>query len=159
MSAPSTWFHFPAEPESIAMKPAEILAWEQAVREAYTRQAQRSRARHWDIRYDFGYLVGKLLTDYTLLGRLELAGRSVLNVGCCEPIDELYFAPRVGRWLALDINPQVLEQARALLEADLSSGLMRRLAFVTGDAAALPFADASVDVVVSFSTIDHIPSP
>lgn len=141
------------------MKAAEILAWEQAVREAYTRQAQRSRVKHWEIRFDFGYILGKLLTDYTLLGRLDLAGRTVLNVGCCEPIDEFYFAARVGRWFALDINPDVLQQARALLAADLSGELFRRLEFVTGDAAALPFPDASFDVVVSFSTIDHIPSP
>ncbi|MFQ5925845.1 MAG: class I SAM-dependent methyltransferase [Terriglobia bacterium] len=140
------------------MKSTEVLAWEKAVQEAYARQAQRFATKHWEARFDFGYIVGKLLTDYTLLGRLELAGRSVLNVGCCEPIDEFYFASRVESWCALDINQEVLGQARALLCADLSRELFQRLRFVGADAACLPFADASFDVVVSFSTIDHIPS-
>jgi len=141
------------------MKNAELTHWEEAVRRAYSRLAREFAAKHWDLRFNLAYMLGKLLTDYTLLTRVALHERSVLNIGCCEPIDEFYFACHARRWVALDINPEVLDRARGLLAADLAPALMARLAFLAGDAARLPLAEASFDVVLSFSTIDHIPDP
>lgn len=142
------------------MKKAEIADWKQAVHLAYTEFARRFTDQRWDARFNVAYMVGKLLTDYELLGQVpDLRAHTVLNIGCCEPIDEFYFAARVARWIALDINPEVLARARQLLQADLAPALSARLEFLVGDAARLPVADRSCDVVVSFSTIDHIPDP
>ncbi len=80
-------------------------------------------------------------------------GAVVLDVGCGAGIDALIAARRVvpgGRVLGLDMTPAMLARARehaALMgveNAEFHEGLME----------ALPFADASVDVVVSNGTLN-----
>jgi SAM-dependent methyltransferase len=80
-------------------------------------------------------------------------GEVVLDVGCGAGIDTLLAAQQVGpsgRVLALDMTPVMLERTRrhaALVGAtnvDVHEGLME----------ALPFADASVDVVVSNGVVN-----
>ena len=75
-------------------------------------------------------------------------GEVVLDVGCGAGIDALLAARQVGprgRVLALDMTPAMAERARANARAagcdhvEVHEGLME----------ALPFPDASVDVVVS----------
>ena len=75
-------------------------------------------------------------------------GDVVLDVGCGAGIDTLLAASRVGpngRALGLDMTPRMLELAAhhaasaGFVNVDVHEGLME----------ALPFADASVDVVVS----------
>jgi ubiquinone/menaquinone biosynthesis C-methylase UbiE len=75
-------------------------------------------------------------------------GDVVLDVGCGAGIDTLLAARRVtrsGRVLALDMTPAMVERARANARAagfghvEVHEGLME----------AMPFPDASVDVVVS----------
>jgi SAM-dependent methyltransferase len=75
-------------------------------------------------------------------------GETVLDVGCGAGIDALLAARQVtptGRVLALDMTPAMAERARANARAagfghvDVHEGLME----------ALPFDDASVDVVVA----------
>ena len=75
-------------------------------------------------------------------------GEVVLDVGCGAGIDTLIAATRVapgGRALGLDMTPAMLERARqhaAFMSVD-------NIEFHEGLMEALPFADASVDVVVS----------
>ena len=80
-------------------------------------------------------------------------GAVVLDVGCGAGIDTLIAARRVapgGRVLGLDMTPAMLARARehaALMgaeNAEFHEGLME----------ALPFADASVDLVVSNGTLN-----
>jgi ubiquinone/menaquinone biosynthesis C-methylase UbiE len=75
-------------------------------------------------------------------------GEVVLDVGCGAGIDTLLAARQVspgGRVLALDMTPAMVERARAnaraagLTHVEVREGLME----------ALPFPDASVDVMVS----------
>jgi SAM-dependent methyltransferase len=56
----------------------------------------------------------------------------------------------------VDIAPEMVERADALAT---SSGLAGRVEFRVGDVAALPFADASFDVVVSTLSLHHWPNP
>lgn len=56
----------------------------------------------------------------------------------------------------LDVSPAMVEQARHNLAA---AGLAAQVEVVTGDAAALPFADRSFDLVVSTGSIHHWKQP
>ena len=64
-------------------------------------------------------------------------------------------APHVAHVPAMDMTPAVLEQGKARADAD---GL-RHLLFEVGDAAHLPYLDASFDVVVCRLAVHHFPRP
>lgn len=67
----------------------------------------------------------------------------------------LRFAKHV-RWIvALDLTPAILQRARKSAEKE---GI-RNLFCGLGDARALPFADASLDVIVTSYSLHHIPQP
>jgi ubiquinone/menaquinone biosynthesis C-methylase UbiE len=60
-------------------------------------------------------------------------------------------APRFDRVIGVDIAPQMIEQARALVSDP-------KVTFVLGDGATLPgIDDGTVDLVVSFTVFQHIP--
>lgn len=89
------------------------------------------------------------------LGRLE-PGERVLDVGSGAGTDSLVAALMVGpkgSVIGIDMTPEMLAKARAGA-AEIGLG---NVTFVEGEAEALPFADASFDVVVSNGVIDLIP--
>lgn len=129
-----------------------------AVVEAYRRYAARIRQQGY--RGLWSYVATKALSDWALLSELELRNARVLNVGCSEPIDELFFARQGARcWVGLDQSPEILAAAAGILREELAPALARRVALCAAQAAALPFADGCFDLVVSFSTLEHIPDP
>jgi len=73
----------------------------------------------------------------------EVAGRRVLDVGTGAGATALGFLARGAQVVGLDLTPAMLETARAQAEARGLTGFETRL----GDAAALPFPDASFDIV------------
>ena len=79
-----------------------------------------------------------------------VAGREVLDVACGEGYGSALLARRAARVVGADLAPSAIAHARSRYAAD------RNLEFREADCAALPFADASFDVVVSFETIEHI---
>lgn len=119
-------------------------------------QAQSILQRRW--RFRWSYISTKALTDWELMDLADPAGKRVLNVGCAEPIDEFFFASLVKQWVAIDFAPSQLVAARQTLEDDLSPEKCARIHLCAADAAHLPFADDTFDLVVSFSVIEHIPS-
>ena len=72
------------------------------------------------------------------------AGQDVLDVGCGTGVVALTAARTGARVRGLDLTPALLEHAR---ENARVAGV--EIDFVEGDAEALPYADASFDVVVS----------
>lgn len=128
-----------------------------AVLAAYDDKARR----HWeaeDPRDDPTYMASKMRCDYTLVDRVGVEGKSVLNIGCSFPVDELHYARKVGSWTAIDLSGESLRVAEAILRGELHPELAEKFSFREADACALPFEDASFDLVVSMSTIDHIPT-
>jgi SAM-dependent methyltransferase len=126
------------------------------VSDAYDRQAESWRGR--DPRDSWDYILSKMQTDYLLLRHGLEPGDRVLNIGCSFPIDELAYARRASSWVAIDPNPNVVEFARRVTDAELSPELAARLRYEIGDVTELAFADAEFDLVVAFSTLDHLPS-
>jgi ubiquinone/menaquinone biosynthesis C-methylase UbiE len=91
-----------------------------------------------------------------MLAAGELEGRErVLDVGCGPGHTALAFAEPAAEVVALDLTPAMLEQARRLA-AD--RGLLN-VCFECGDAAALPFASDSFDVVTSRLSAHHYADP
>jgi SAM-dependent methyltransferase len=71
--------------------------------------------------------------------------QSVLDVGTGTGVVAISAAQKGAKVTGLDLTPALLEQAR---ESAVVSGL-QKIAWHEGDAEALPFADASFDVVLS----------
>jgi SAM-dependent methyltransferase len=111
-----------------------------------------------DPRDQHTYLSSKLRSDYSLLESVGVEGKSVLNVGCSFPIDELYYARKVGSWVAIDLSGPSLEAAETILKRELHPDLAAKLSFRVADACDLPFDDDTFDISVSMSTVDHIPT-
>jgi SAM-dependent methyltransferase len=111
-----------------------------------------------DPRDMYTYLQSKLRSDYTLMERVGVDGKSVLNVGCSFPIDELYYARKAGSWVAIDLSPTSLEAAEAILKRELHPDLAAHFTFRLADACDLPFDDDTFDLSISMSTFDHLPT-
>jgi len=89
------------------------------------------------------------------MGRLA-AGERVLDLGSGAGTDSLVAAQMVvpdGRVTGIDMTSAMLAKARAAAD---EMGVTN-VEFVEGEAEALPFADASFDVVISNGVIDLIP--
>lgn len=104
------------------------------------------RAAYWGPQNkDLGWADYILVDDGAML-----AGQRVLNLGCYWPEDELYLGPRAAHWTAIDFTPEVVDAARGLIAWPPT------IEFREGDMRALAFPDESFDVVLDFSTGDHL---
>ncbi len=111
-----------------------------------------------DPRDQYTYMYSKFRSDYTLMEFVGVENKSVLNVGCSFPVDEIYYARKIGSWVAIDLSPQSLEGAEAILKRELHPDLAAKFSFQVADACDLPFEDDTFDVTVSMSTFDHLPT-
>lgn len=87
---------------------------------------------------------------------LDLAGRTVLDVGCGVGGIALHLVRRhgAGHVTGFDVERPVIEHARRNAEA---AGLSDRTSFVEAPPGPLPFDDASFDVVFSKDALLHVP--
>ena len=84
--------------------------------------------------------------------RRFVAGRRVLDVACGEGYGSALLAEVAAHVAGVDIDPRTLAHARRTY-ADRAN-----VAFLEGSATKLPLADASIDAIVSFETIEHLPA-
>jgi ubiquinone/menaquinone biosynthesis C-methylase UbiE len=101
-----------------------------------------------------------IFNDANVLARIRDAARltrssRVLDVACGPGIVAEALAPGTGEVVGCDMTPEMLEKAR---ERCAKAGL-DNTRFTPGRAEALPFPDASFDVVVSRSAVHHFPDP
>ena len=89
------------------------------------------------------------------LGRLE-PGERVADLGCGAGTDTLVAAQMVGRdghVTGIDMTPEMLAKARSAAAAMGATNVE----LVEGEIERLPFADESLDVVISNGVIDLVP--
>lgn len=124
---------------------------------AYDAKARRGWLEE-DPRDQPTYIGAKMRCDYALVERAGIDGKSVLNVGCSFPVDELHYARRAGSWTAVDLSQDSLREAEEILRRELHPDLSAKVRFRVADACELPFADGTFDLAVSMSTFDHLPT-
>lgn len=84
--------------------------------------------------------------------RRFVAGRRVADIACGEGYGSALLAAVAKSVVGVDIDAASIEHARNAYRS------WPTLRFVEASASALPLADASVDVVVSFETLEHLPA-
>jgi ubiquinone/menaquinone biosynthesis C-methylase UbiE len=131
------------------MRPARRTVSEAVTQQANRREwdgyADEYQATHGEFLGDVGFLwcperVDE--ADAALLG--DVTGRPVLEVGCGAGQCSRWLSSRGARPVGLDISERQLQHSRRI---DGRTG--HRVPVVLGTATALPFADASFDVVFS----------
>lgn len=139
------------------MKAPTVKESEAKVLQTYEQLAEKLLVHGY--RHNAFYLARKAVVDWDLMTSAGIQEKSVLNVGCFEPIDELHWAGLVRDWTAIDLSPTSIEVARRIVAAELHPDLAKKVRFEVMDAQHLTFDPNSFDVAVSFSVIDHIPDP
>lgn len=87
------------------------------------------------------------LHRYALAQRL-CAGKSVLDIACGEGYGSAMMAQSAKHVIGMDISEEAIAHGRMRYVAD-------NLVYQVGDCTAINLPDASVDMVVSFETIEH----
>ncbi len=75
--------------------------------------------------------------------------KTVLNLGCCYPSDEMQFSATAKKWVAVDFSPKVIERCKKLMAAD-------NLEFIEMNMKNLEFPESTFDTVLDFSSGDHV---
>ncbi len=83
------------------------------------------------------------------MARDAVAGKDVLDIACGEGYGSALLAQTARSVTGVDVDPKAVAHAEAKY-----GGANAR--FLHGECVAIPVGDASVDVVVSFETIEHI---
>ncbi|MFG6157358.1 glycoside hydrolase family 99-like domain-containing protein [Halomonas sp. 1390] len=83
-----------------------------------------------------------------LFARQHVEGKRVLDIACGEGYGSHLLAGAAQQVIGVDISEDAVAHATEHYRRD-------NLEYRQGDCAAIPLADASVDVVVSFETIEH----
>ena len=124
------------------------------MREIDTAAIKSHAARRFRSEYD--YALFEYYRSAKVLKFLEQAGVSVggaiLDAGCGGGGMPLSFAEEAGRVVGIDLAPRFTEAGHTLAA---EHGL-RNLHFARADGQALPFQDASFDMVLSHAVIEHV---
>lgn len=98
-------------------------------------------------------LVGEIVYEHGhryAFARRFAAGRRVLDAACGEGYGSALLGDVAAAVTGIDIDPATVAHARAAYAG------RPNLRFVDGSVTSLPLSDASVDLVVSFETIEHL---
>jgi len=126
-------------------RPVSEAVTQRANRREWDGYADEYQAAHGEFLRDVGFLWCPEGLDEETAGVLgDVAGRDVLEVGCGAAQCARWLVTRGARAVGLDLSERQLQHARRI---DDSSGV--RVPVVAGTATALPFRDASYDVVFS----------
>ena len=85
-----------------------------------------------------------------VLARKLAVGRRVLDIACGEGYGSFALADVAATVIGVDISEDAVRHARSVYD-----GQALNIEFKVGSAADIPLPDASVDLVVSFETIEH----
>ncbi len=106
--------------------------------------------------------IGKLRERDRMLDRIDWSGEEqVLDLGCGRGLMVIGAAKRlktgkatgIDLWQTEDLSGNAIEATQANIQAE---GVVDRVVIQTGDMRALPFADASFDLIVSRAAIHNV---
>ncbi|MGA9761523.1 MAG: methyltransferase domain-containing protein [Gaiellaceae bacterium] len=120
--------------------------WNEVVRARFAPAAEHFAERARELAPEVSERAARLLAPLR-------GDERALDVGTGAGALALGLAPLVGEVIGCDIVPELLTEA-----AKLAAGL-GNVSFSEGDIFALPFADASFDIVGTFRTLHHLDRP
>ena len=119
-------------------------------------------ARHGELYERWaGRLAGRLYARVTARRPAQCRappGTRILDVGIGTGLLPLRIAAACPRWTidAIDLSPQMIDRAR---QSAIAGGQAKAVTFTVADAAAVPFPDATFDLVVSTISQHHWSDP
>jgi SAM-dependent methyltransferase len=99
--------------------------------------------------------IGTSINDagYRVMAEIDLTGKTVLEIGAGDIRHLRYWAGgRPAKYLLADISPDMMKLAKERLEAQ---GVQHETLMLQREQP-LPLADCSVDVIVSFYSLEHL---
>lgn len=100
---------------------------------------------------------GRLMFDRYFADRVDIAGKRMLDVGCGTGGKAAFYSTlSPKRLIAVDLLESNVERARSYAK---SSGAAIDGSFAVANAAALPFADYSFDIITATDTFEHFANP
>jgi SAM-dependent methyltransferase len=121
---------------------SDWVAWQQGVDVAYYDTLQTGIA----------HTVNR--AGYRIAGRIDLAGRQVLEIGPGNLPHVEFWRSMPEHFTAVDVRPGVLDRASAILSA---AGVTHECILLGRDAQGrLPVPDSSIDVIFSFYSLEHL---
>ncbi len=130
---------------------------EKKVLNAYKRLI--NKYKNYSIKEDINYvLIDKIKTDYYFFKFIPkgLRNKKVLDVGTFFPFDPIYWAEVVKEFHCIDINQDVVDFSNLIMKEILSESLLKKITYRKASGTDIPYEDNYFDIVLSFSTIDHI---
>ena len=79
-----------------------------------------------------------------------VAGKRVLDIACGEGYGSALIARGAASVTGVDVSPQAIEHAKRAYRA------IANVDFKVGSCTSIPAADASIDIAISFETVEHI---
>jgi ubiquinone/menaquinone biosynthesis C-methylase UbiE len=100
---------------------------------------------------------GRLMFERYFTGRVDITGKRVLDVGCGTGGKVVFYSTlSPERLSAVDLLESNVARAKAYAT---SSGAAMAGGFAVSDAAALPFAEDSFDIITTTDTFEHFAEP
>ena len=100
-----------------------------------------------------------------LLGQTKNSdGVRIIDLGCGPGTNlfDIYDACaefKQAEWFGLDLNQREAAEGAARSQFRVEQREMRPIRFMSGDIFKLPFADNSIDIIVSSEVVEHLPDP
>lgn len=114
----------------------------------------------WKLRHVMlGRTVAKILRRHGKAGRLR-----IVDLGCANGtnIFDIYDVCKdvaQADWYGLDLNPGTVAAGVGRSRYRVQERGVQAVHFMVGDICRLPFADASIDVILSSEVVEHLPDP
>jgi SAM-dependent methyltransferase len=136
------------------------MLWGDRARWGLTPDVQDPHWHEWQKTYVSFYLanqregIGTAVNDagYSVMSKLDLTGKSVLEVGAGDIRHLQHWQGRPGKYLLADISEDMMQFAKTRLA---SQGIQYEILLLHREQP-LPLQDASVDIIVSFYSLEHI---
>ncbi len=129
--------------------------------------AEKFFSRSWTHTFYFWKLRQIMLgrTVLNLLKKSSASGKQrIVDLGCGPgtnlfDVYDVCSEFREGQWFGLDLNQREAADGAGRSRYRVEERGMRPVHFMSGDIFKLPFADNSIDIIISSEVVEHLPDP